>query len=325
MISDGRAIVAETKWTVDGSEAKGRTMTNRATRMTLRAFNNECEVIIAKASWKNFNQMAERIGKLQSTLDKLNESNRLRIADAFAQLKLEELRLTHEERLKRHEEQEKLREEREKEREEAKAKRELEAEVHRAEAKEAQRREALMEARAELRAAGEAEKARLAAKITELEATLSAAQAATERAMSMAQQTKVGYVYVISNLGAFGEDVFKIGMTRRLEPLDRVRELGDASVPFPFDVHALIFTEDAPALERAIQVELDAHRVNRVNPRKEFFRVPPEELKAKVKARFANVVYLDRPEAEEYLQSLPKAAIESMAATERQEAFPASI
>lgn len=137
--------------------------------------------------------------------------------------------------------------------------------------------------------------------------------------------TRVGYVYVISNVGAFGENVFKIGMTRRLEPLDRVRELGDASVPFPFDVHALIFTEDAPALERALQVELDAHRVNRVNPRKEFFRVPPEALKAKVKARFADVVYLDRPEAEEYLQSLPKAVIESMAATEREEAFPAAI
>jgi hypothetical protein len=119
--------------------------------------------------------------------------------------------------------------------------------------------------------------------------------------------------------------VFKIGMTRRLEPLDRVRELGDASVPFPFDVHALIFAEDAPALERSLQVELDQHRINKVNGRKEFFRVRPDELKATVLARFPNVVYLDRPEAEEYLQSLPKAAIEIMATAEQEEAFPAAI
>jgi hypothetical protein len=325
MISDGTAVIAATKWTVDGSESKGRTMTNRAIRMTLRAFNNECEVIIAKASWKNFHQMAERIRKSQNTLDKLNESSRLHISEPFVALKLEELRLTYEERLKKREEQEKLREEREREREEAKAQRELEAEVRRAATKEEQRREALMEARAELRAASEAEKIMLATRIAGLEAQLAAAHSATERAMSMAQQTRIGYVYVISNLGAFGENVFKIGMTRRLEPRDRIRELGDASVPFPFDVHALIFTEDAPALERSLQVELDQHRVNRVNPRKEFFRIPPDELKAKVLARFADVVYLDRPEAEEYLQSLPRAAIEGMAETEREEAFPATI
>jgi hypothetical protein len=160
-ISAGNAVISETKWTVDGSEAKGRTMTNRAIRMTLRAFNNECEVIISKVSWKNFSQMAERIRKSQKTLDKLNESSRLRISEMFVDLKLEELRLSYEEHLKKHEEQEKLREEREREREEAKAQRELEAELRRATRKEEERREALMEARAELRAAGEAERAAL--------------------------------------------------------------------------------------------------------------------------------------------------------------------
>ena len=98
----------------------------------------------------------------------------------------------------------------------------------------------------------------------------------------MAEQTRAGHIYVISNVGSFGEGVFKIGMTRRLEPLERVRELGDASVPFLFDVHAIIYCQDAPSVEKRLHSTFDKYRVNRANGRKEFFRVAPEQVEAEV-------------------------------------------
>jgi hypothetical protein len=120
----------------------------------------------------------------------------------------------------------------------------------------------------------------------------------------MAQQTKSGYVYIISNIGSFGDGVFKIGMTRRLEPLDRVRELGDASVPFTFDVHALIYSEDAPALEAELHRHFNEHRLNLVNNRKEFFRVDLAELKGKLEELKPDVDFLTDAEAQDYHQSL---------------------
>ena len=91
--------------------------------------------------------------------------------------------------------------------------------------------------------------------------------------------TRVGHVYIISNVGSFGENIYKIGMTRRLEPMDRDKELGDASVPFPFDVHALITTSDAPSLENALHKHFNHRRLNLENERKEFFHVTIEEIR----------------------------------------------
>ena len=325
MISQEIAIVCSTEWAVDGSAAKGKTMTRRNIRMALRAFNNECEAILQKVSWKNYDSMRERIEKSRRSIDKLNESNRITVTQRFVDLKLDELRLTYEESLRRKQEQDALREERAQEREEARAQRELEAEIRRAEAKEAKRREALEAARAELEETSGIAHDRLVARLGELEQQLAEATAAKERALSMAQQTRVGHVYVISNIGSFGEGVFKIGMTRRLEPLDRVQELGDASVPFSFDVHAMIFTDDAPSLERSLHSALDAYRVNRVNGRKEFFKVQPDVLKATVLTQFPDVVYIDQPEAEEYYRSLPRQEIEELAQEQQVEEFPASL
>lgn len=325
MVSDEKALVCPINWTVDGSTAKGKTMTRRNIRLALRAFNNECEAILQKVSWKNYERMRERIEKSKQAIDKLNESNRITITDAYVNLKLEELRLTYEESLRKKQEQDALREERAQEREEARAQRELEAEIRRAEAKEAQRREALEQAQAELEAATGVAHDKLVAKLNDLEAQLAEATAAKERVMSMAQQTRVGHVYVISNIGSFGEGVFKIGMTRRLEPMERVQELGDASVPFSFDVHAMIFTEDAPSMERNLHVALDAYRVNRVNGRKEFFKAPPDLLKQTVLTQFPDVIYIDQPEAEEYYRSLPKEEIAELAVEQQAEEFPASL
>lgn len=125
-----------------------------------------------------------------------------------------------------------------------------------------------------------------------------------ERKISEAQKTKAGYVYVISNIGSFGENVFKIGMTRRLEPQERVDELGDASVPFSFDVHAMIWSENAPDLETKMHREFENRRVNRINSRKEFFRVGLDEIESIAKKYKADVEFTKLAEAKEYRQSL---------------------
>lgn len=145
------------------------------------------------------------------------------------------------------------------------------------------------------------------AEIEELNAELAAKQAeidANQRAISQAQLTKSGYVYVISNLGSLGQGVFKIGMTRRLEPQDRVKELGDASVPFPFDVHMMVSSNDAPSLENTLHRTLHKLRVNKSNPRKEFFKTDIETICQIVKEHHGEVEYIADVEALEYRQSL---------------------
>ena len=139
-----------------------------------------------------------------------------------------------------------------------------------------------------------------------------------ERAISRAQLTRSGHVYIISNIGSFGENVYKVGMTRRLEPMDRVRELGDASVPFPFDVHAMIFTEDAPGLENAIHKQIEEHRLNRINLRREFFTISIDDLKKAVdkasktaKPRYS-IHWTKFAEAEQYRQSLKERELVSV-------------
>jgi len=129
------------------------------------------------------------------------------------------------------------------------------------------------------------------------------AEARNQRALSMAQQTRKGNVYIISNVGSFGEEVFKIGMTRRLEPLDRIKELSDASVPFEFDIHAIISCDDAPALECSLHTEFDELRINKVNYRKEFFRLPLERLRSFIAARGIEVSFTMIAEARQYRET----------------------
>ena len=142
------------------------------------------------------------------------------------------------------------------------------------------------------------------AEVEQLRARLAEAEQKSQRAMSRAQMTKAGHVYVISNFGSFGEGIFKVGMTRRLEPNDRIRELGDASVPFPFDVHMVVSSDDAPALENAIHRKLYKHKINKINPRKEFFRIDLNEIVKVVKEHHGEVEYIADAEALEYRQSV---------------------
>ena len=158
-------------------------------------------------------------------------------------------------------------------------------------------------ARAEVASASTQEREKLEAEMAALALRLSEAEAKNQRAVSMAQQTRSGNVYIISNIGSFGEDVFKIGMTRRLEPLDRIKELGDASVPFEFDVHAMIQSDDAPALERLLHTAFDDLRINMVNYRKEFFRIPLERVRAVVEERKLEATFTMTAEAREYRET----------------------
>jgi hypothetical protein len=218
MISAKRATICPNEWTVEGSKAKGQTMINRQTRLTMRAFNNECEAAIANVRWNNVVAMEKRIHAAASAIDKENTSLNLTLHNGYVALKIEELRLTHEYR-------ERLKAEKEERTEMARAEREekkLIAEAEAAEREEAKYEALLEKARKEINGDGNLKR------IEELEAALAEAHAASERARAMAEMTRSGYVYIISNVGSFGDDVVKIGLTRRLDPDDRVRELGDA-------------------------------------------------------------------------------------------------
>ncbi|WP_244430837.1 GIY-YIG nuclease family protein [Methylocystis sp. ATCC 49242] len=139
-----------------------------------------------------------------------------------------------------------------------------------------------------------------------LEKQLEEAHAKAERAKAMAEKTRSGYVYIISNIGSFGEGVVKIGLTRRLDPLDRVRELGDASVPFIFDTHAIIYSDDAPLLERMLHAEFEQTRINTQNYRKEFFRASLDEVEVAVKRLAPDAPFFKDIEAQEYRETLYK-------------------
>lgn len=190
-------------------------------------------------------------------------------------------------------------------REEEKARREMEKAIKEAEKEEKLIQKALENARAELAGANEEQRQQYEAQLAELEGKLHEAEERGQRAISMAQQTRRGHVYVISNIGSFGEDVFKIGMTRRLEPLDRVKELGDASVPFSFDVHAMLYSDDAPALEKELHRKFELESVNKINYRKEFFRTSLAEIKQTVEQHgVTDAHWTMKSEATEYRESL---------------------
>ena len=189
-------------------------------------------------------------------------------------------------------------------REEEKAMRELKREKEQAEKDELKAKAALEKNQSALAKAKTAKQIqKLNEQIEELKVALQRAIERKERAISMAQQTRCGYVYVISNIGSFGEGVYKIGMTRRVDPMQRVRELGDASVPFPFDVHAMIYTEDAPSLETHLHKTFDLHKVNAVNWRKEYFKVPLSDIRNEVEKFGIQCEWMETPEAVQYRDS----------------------
>ncbi|NVK40717.1 MAG: DUF4041 domain-containing protein [Oceanospirillaceae bacterium] len=306
LIKDDKATSCDTEWQVGGSKAEGQKMVKKQTKLMLRAFNGECDAAISKVKWNNVLGMEERIRKSLDAINKTGESMNISIVPQYLNLKLKELRLNHELAEKQYQIKEEQRQIREEMREEEKARRELEKAQKDAEKEEQRYQQALEKARLELQEAHGAEAEKYAEQIQQLEQQLAEAHEKSQRAISRAQETKSGHVYVISNVGSFGEDVYKIGMTRRLEPLDRVRELGDASVPFLFDVHAMIFSHNAPELERELHNIFDHRRLNLVNNRKEFFQVNLNDIEEAVTSKGLEVEFTKIAEAHEYRESVVK-------------------
>lgn len=301
MIKDKNAIIWGTQWHVSGSKAKGKTMMNRLERLTLRAFNGECDSIIIKVKYNNLDRIKARIEKTYEAINKLNASQDCRLNPKYLDYKIQELYLVHEHEEKLQAEKEEQRQIREQMREEQRAQKELEKAQRDAEKEEDRYQKALEKAKTDVAKATGEQQDKLNAEIERLQQQLEEAHANKERAISRAQMTRSGHVYIISNEGSFGEGVYKIGMTRRLEPMDRVKELGDASVPFLFDVHAMIYSEDAPGLEKRLHKTFDSKRMNMVNHRKEFFKVSLDEIVATVNNGSGETVeFTMKAEAEDY-------------------------
>jgi hypothetical protein len=304
MVKSDVATECPTEWAVDGSTAKGRKMIKEHSQLMLRAFNGECDAAVGQVKYNNVNKLEARIKRSQELINKTGVSNKLWITQGYLQLKLEELYLVHEHREKVEEEREEQRRIKEQMREEEKALREIENAKKQAEADEANKSKALEKAKEELSEAEGKQADRLKAIVDKLETELRDALARKAKAIARAQLTRSGHIYVLSNIGSFGGDVYKIGMTRRLEPLERVYELGDASVPFRYDVHAMIYSEDAPALETTLHRCFNDRRVNMANARREFFRVTLKEIQDAVEANFGVVTFVTVPDAEEYRKTL---------------------
>lgn len=326
VIKEDKAIICNTEWTVGGSKAEGKKMTTRNKKLMLYAFNGECDGLISKVKWNTATKIKERIEKAFNDINKLGEIQTTFITEHYKSLKLEELALTYEYEQKKYDEKEEQRQIREQMREEEKAQKELERAQKEAEDEEVRFQKALDKARKELGSASQNEVDELNNQISSLEKKLQEAHERKERAISMAQMTKVGHIYVISNIGAFGEDVVKIGMTRRLDPLDRVRELGDASVPFQFDVHAIIYSENAPQLENELHKKFNDRRLNRINNRKEFFKASLEEIEIFVKEHAgAEIEFTKVAEAREYRETLVKSQVNLIETNLNQKVFPKTL
>lgn len=305
MIKDKIAVTYPDSTVISNNKAYNKKILDGQVKLMLTAFNTECDFLIGKVAPSSFGRTLERIEKLANTIEKSAATLECGFNLDYIELKFEECKLQYQYSLKKQEEIDEQKLIKEQIREEQKAIKEYEKAIAEAEKEEKMYRNMLEKAREELSRATDTDKLIMEQRIADLEKQLEEAEAKEERAKSMAEQTRKGHVYVISNIGSFGEDVYKIGLTRRLEPMDRVKELGDASVPFSFDVHAMVYTEDAPALEAALHREFHRHRVNAVNLRKEFFQVDLESIKEAVeKIAGSEAEFTMTALAEDYYESL---------------------
>lgn len=278
---------------------------NTAIKFVLDAFNGKIDSTLSKIKHNNYGKLSQEIKDAFQLVNYNGSAFRsAKITDIYLQARLNELKwgvAVNEIMLEEKEEQRRIKEQL---REEEKARREYERAIKEAEKEEKTIQQAIDKATKELMLAGEEQRLALEQKLAELQMKFEEAEAKNQRAISMAQQTRSGHVYVISNIGSFGEDVYKIGMTRRLEPLDRVRELGDASVPFAFDVHAMIYSDDAPSLENHLHKVFNEKQVNKVNSRKEFFKVGIKDIKSTVSNMNIDAHWTMFADAKEYRESL---------------------
>lgn len=294
-VKRGEAVLASDMFTFNNSLAKGRKMTGEFSKLMLRAYNAEADNCVRTLRAGNVVTAKKRLEASVTQIAKLGAMMEMRVNPEYHQLRVTELELTADYLMKLQVEKEEAREERERLREERKAEQELAAERERL----TKERDHYVNALAALQAGDGDESA-----LDEMAAKLANIEKAIEQNDFRAANIRAGYVYVISNPGALGPNMIKIGLTRRLEPMDRVRELGDASVPFPFEVHALFFSEDAVTVETELHQAFAAKRVNHVNLRREFFFATPAEVREVLMERVGNLLeFNESPEATQYRQS----------------------
>lgn len=296
---DGGAVLASTTWTVNGSASEGRAMVRDFSKLMLRAFNAEADNLVRGLKPYKLPAAIDRLEKVAATIERLGKTMNVRISTPYLKLRERELELTADFVQKQAEEKEAERQERERLREERKVQQELERERLRLE-KERRHYENALDA---LKTKGDD------AGVERLQQELADVDKALADVDYREANIRAGYVYVISNIGSFGERMVKIGMTRRLDPLDRIKELSDASVPFNFDVHALFFAKDAVGIEQAMHERLAADRVNLINKRREFFRSTPSDVKVHLAQLAGELLqFQEVPEALEYRQCVAQCA-----------------
>ena len=293
LVKSDEAIVASNMFTYDNSLAKGRRMSRDLGKLMLRAYNAEVDNSIRSLRAGNVLTAKKRVEASRNAIKRLGRMMEMEISDRFHSLRLKEVELTADYLMKKQEERERAREERARLREQKKVEAELAAEREKLD----KERVHLQNAIEAMRESGESD--------AELLARLAEVEAAIEQNDYRAANIRAGYVYVISNRGAFGPGVVKIGLTRRLEPQERVSELSGASVPFRFDVHGLFFSEDAVTLEAELHHHFANQRVNLANARKEFFFATPSEVREVLVSKVGNLLeYTERAESTEFLQSV---------------------
>ncbi|WP_371279331.1 DUF4041 domain-containing protein [Anaerostipes sp.] len=305
MIKDGSAVSGSADWQVNGSVVRGRKMIKDMQKLLLRAFNSECDEIINKIKYNNYNSSVKKMERSFNAIAKLGVTMAISITSDYYDLKIQELQLSLEYQIQKQREKEEKAELRAQQREEARLQKELKEQRKNIDKERKHYEQALSNINHQISTASDDNIEDLNQKKEEIIQSLSEIDTKIKDIDYREANQKAGYVYVISNIGSFGEGIYKIGMTRRLNPQDRVDELGDASVPFKFDVHAMIFSEDAPALEAALHRAFEDRKLNLVNQRREFFRVSLDEIKDVVKNNFDKTVeFVDVPDADQYRISL---------------------
>lgn len=304
VIKDINEQAKDTNWTVNNNRAQGRKMVLDIQKLLIRAFNSECDDLVSKVKTSNIEKTVERIRKSAETISKLGKVIGISVPSEYTELKVKEAYLAYEFARAKEIEKEEIREAKAREREELKVQKEIEAKRKQLEKEKKQYEKALEDAKKQLERASEDEAKALADKIAELSSNLEEVSKGIQDVDYREANKRAGFVYVISNIGSFGKDVYKIGMTRRLDPMERISELSDASVPFNFDVHALIFSDDAPGLEAALHREFESRKMNLVNTRREFFRCTLGEIEDAVLRNYDKTVeFTEVPEAEQYRES----------------------
>lgn len=305
LVKDKKAGVIVRPMLLDNSKSKGRAMQNQLIKAMMRGFNGEVDAHLVKVTATNLSKKVDAVVKSFNQLNKMYSRNLVCLSNDYLELKISELQLAVEYELQKLEEKELLREQRAKEREDKKLQAELAAKRKQIEKDRKHFKQMLDNVEELLKTANEEEKEKLNLQLAEYQDKLSELDELEEDIDYREGHATAGYVYIISNIGAFGEDVYKIGVTRRLDPMERIRELGSASVPFQFDVHALIFSEEAFSLEKELHNRFEKNKINKVNGRKEYFKVPFSDIKAVLEEHKELAIELtEKAEAFEYRQSL---------------------